>query len=289
MSKLNEGQWVNEIWNELGTAFSLKVSAKLHAEQSPFQTIEVYETTHFGRLMTIDGIVMLTDRDNFHYHEMLAHPAIYSHPAPRRVVIIGGGDCGTLREVLKHRDIESVIQIDIDERVTRVAEQYFPALCASNDDPRADLQFIDGITWMAEAEPASLDIIIVDSTDPIGPAEGLFNEAFYRSCYRALRAGGILVQQSEAPFLQLPWLLDIRSAMQAAGFNSLKTLSFPQPVYPSGYFSATLAGKDHDLSLFREADAQAKPFATEYYNAEIHRACAALPEYLKRAFKNSAG
>lgn len=276
--------WVSDTWDTLGTAFSLKVSAKLHSEQSPFQKIEVYQTEQFGRVMFIDDIIMLTDRDNFYYHEMLAHPALFSHPAPKRVVIIGGGDCGTLKEVLKHPEVESVTQIDIDERVTRVAEEFFPALCESNDDPRADLQFIDGIRWMAEAEAASVDIIIVDSTDPVGPAEGLFNAAFYRDCHRVLRAGGILVQQSEAPFLQLPWLLDIRQAMTEAGFVSLKTLSFPQPVYPSGTFSATLAGKDHNLSFFREADAAAKPFATEYYNAGIHLASAALPEYLKRAF-----
>ena len=284
MTNLSKNQWVSDTWEELGTAFSLKVTAKLHEEQSPFQKIEVYETTGFGRLMTIDGIVMLTDRDNFHYHEMLAHPALYSHPAPRRVVIIGGGDCGTLREVLKHPEVESVVQIDIDERVTRVAEQYFPALCESNADPRADLQFIDGIRWMADAEPESVDIIIVDSTDPVGPAEGLFNAAFYASCLKALRPGGIVVQQSEAPFLQLPWLLDIRHALRDAGFQSLKTITFPQPVYPSGFYSATLAGKDHDLAHFREAEARAKPFATEYYNADIHQAAAVLPEYLKRAF-----
>lgn len=284
MTNLPENQWVSDVWPDLGTAFSLRVTARLHEEQTPFQRIAVYETTGFGRLMTIDGIVMLTDRDNFHYHEMLAHPALYSHPAPKRVVIIGGGDCGTLREVLKHPEVESVVQIDIDERVTRVAEQYFPALCERNDDPRAELQFIDGIRWMAEAAAGSVDVIIVDSTDPVGPAEGLFNAAFYASCHRALRAGGILVQQSEAPFLQLPWLLDIRQALREAGFQGLKTLGFPQPVYPSGYYSATLAGKDHDLSGFREQDAREKAFATEYYNAEIHRAAAVLPEYLKRAF-----
>ncbi|MBI2381771.1 MAG: polyamine aminopropyltransferase [Gammaproteobacteria bacterium] len=283
MHKLDENQWVSDVWPDLGTAFSLKISAKLHEEQSPFQRIAVYETSHFGRLMTIDGIIMLTDRDNFHYHEMLAHPALYNHPAPRNVVIIGGGDCGTLKEVLKHDEVESVIQIDIDERVTRVAEEYFPALCESNGDPRATLAFIDGIRWMAEAPAESVDLIIVDSTDPVGPAEGLFNVDFYRNCRRVLRSGGILVQQSEAPFLQLPWLLDIRAAMAEAGFMSRKTLSFPQPVYPSGFYSATLAGKDHDLGFFREADARAKPFVTEYYNAGIHRASAVLPEFLKRA------
>src|SRR5690606_27866633 len=124
------------------------------------------------------------------------HPALFTHPNPKNVAIIGGGDCGSLREALKH-PVESAIQIDIDEVVTQLSLQYFPELCESNHDPRAQLLFIDGIKWMQDAPAASLDIIIVDSTDPLGPAVGLFNEAFYRQCHRVLKKDGILVQQSE--------------------------------------------------------------------------------------------
>ncbi len=151
-----------------------------------FQTIEIYDSTDWGKLMVIDGCTMVTTRDNFLYHEMMSHPALFTHPRAKRVVIIGGGDCGTLREVLKHDEVESAVQVEIDERVTRLAEQYFPELCESNKlDPRAQLLFIDGIQWMADCEGRiALDVIIVDSTDPIGPAEGLFNEAFYQSCLK---------------------------------------------------------------------------------------------------------
>jgi len=138
--------WFTELCDEAGSAFSLRIRAKLHEEQTPFQKIEIYETTDFGNLMVIDGFIMLSSRDNFLYHEMMSHPVLFTHPAPKRVLIIGGGDCGTLREVLRHPDVETVEQVDIDERVTRLSEIHFPELCEANDDPRAHLHFADGST-----------------------------------------------------------------------------------------------------------------------------------------------
>jgi spermidine synthase len=271
--------WFTEICQESGSAFSLQVKRKLHEEQSPFQRIEIWETTDFGNLMTIDGFVMLTARDNFLYHEMMSHPALFTHPNPERVVIIGGGDCGTLSEVLKHPGVRHVVQVDIDERVTYLSEQYFPELCGSNDDPRAELRFADGIQWMKDTAPGSVDLVIVDSTDPIGPAEGLFGEAFYRDCHRALGEQGLLVQQSESPLLHYGSIIrPMHNAMRTAGFADSLTLPFPQPVYPSGWWSATLAAKQ-TIGAFREADASAKTFATRYYNAAIHKGALAQPEF----------
>ncbi len=279
-----EGNWWSERSDEWGSGFSLKIKSKLHEEQTPFQNIEVYETTGFGNLMVIDGFVMLTTRDNFLYHEMMSHPALYSHPDPKRVLIIGGGDCGTLREVLRHPEVEKAQQVDIDEGVTRAALLYFPELCESNDDPRAELHFADGIKWVKEAAPGSVDLIIVDSTDPIGPAEGLFNEAFYRDCHKALGEHGLLVQQSESPLLHMDLLTAMRSAMKNAGFQDLKTIQFPQPVYPSGWWSATMACKDGAIDTFREVDARTKPFPTQYYSADMHRAAFVLPPFMEEAF-----
>jgi spermidine synthase len=264
--------WFTETCDECGSSFSLKIKEKLHAEQSEYQRIEIYETTHYGTLMVIDGFIMLSDRDNFLYHEMLTHPALFTHPAPRRVLIIGGGDCGTLREVLKHPEVEQVAQVEIDERVTRLSERYFPDLCSSNDDPRAELHFADGIRWVEDSPDGSYDVIIVDSTDPIGPAEGLFNRAFYKQCHRALGEQGILVQQSESPLYHVKLISAMRAAMREAGFDAVHTLDFPQPVYPSGWWSATLATKGGDLRRFREEDVQAAPFATRYYSQAMHRA-----------------
>jgi spermidine synthase len=278
---INDGTaWFTEVHDQGGCAFSLRVREKLHEEQSPYQRIEIWETTDFGRLMVIDGYVMLTSRDNYLYHEMMSHPALFTHPDPKRVVIIGGGDCGTLREVLKHPGVEHVLQVDIDERVTRLAEQYFPELCDSNHDPRAELYFGDGIQWMKDAAPGSIDLVIVDSTDPIGPAEGLFSEAFYHDCYRALGDKGMVVQQSESPLLHYESIIrPMHNAMRAAGFADSVSLQFPQPVYPSGWWTATLAGKQSVVE-FREQQAQAKGFATRYYNAAIHRGALAQPEFI---------
>jgi len=278
-----EHSWFTEQHDYSGSSIGFRIKQRLHAEQTPFQAIEIYESTDWGNVMVIDGCMMVTTRDNFLYHEMMSHPALFTHARAKRVVIIGGGDCGTLREVLKHDEVESAIQVEIDERVTRLAERYFPELCESNNDPRAQLLFIDGIKWMAECEPESLDVVIVDSTDPIGPAEGLFNEAFYVSCLKALRQGGILVQQSESPLAHLPLLQSMRKAMKGAGFHALRTLTFPQPCYPTGWWSATLARKGTDLSAFRERGAATKTFATRYYNAEMHKAALAMPEFLREA------
>ena len=169
---LEPNEWFTEIVEDEGSAFSLKVTEKLHEEQTPYQLIQVYATTGFGNLMVIDGFVMLTSRENFLYHEMMSHPALFTHPNPRRVCIIGGGDCGTLREVLKHPGVASVVQIDIDEGVTRAAECFFPELTNANRDPRAQLLFADGIRWVQEAPAAGLDLIIVDSTDPVAQRWG---------------------------------------------------------------------------------------------------------------------
>jgi spermidine synthase len=277
-------QWCNEINN--GAAFGLKIKQKLASKQSDFQLVEIFETEEFGNLMMLDGCTMVSSRENFLYHEMMSHPALFSHPNPKNVVIIGGGDCGTLREVLRHKGVETVHQIDIDKVVTDMAEIYFPELCESNNDPRAHIMFDDGIKFMADATDNSIDVIIVDSTDPVGPGEGLFNHAFYTNCLRALRADGIFVQQSESPLLHLPLLLEMRQAMLDVGFSDLKHVNFPQMIYPSGWWSGTMAKKSGDFSSFREADAKqlSEENDLQYYNADMHVASQALPNFLLKAF-----
>ncbi len=276
--------WLYENFEHTGSAFGLRVTRKLDEVQSPFQKIEIYESTDWGNVMLIDGAMMVTTRDNFFYHEMMAHAPLFTHPDPKNVVIIGGGDCGTLREVLRHPGVRTAVQCDIDEQVTVMAEKYFPELCESNGDPRATVMFDDGIAYMKNAAPESIDVIIVDSTDPVGPAEGLFNRAFYESCLRALRPDGLLVQQSESPLALMQLILDMRSAMADAGFQSFRTLPFPQPCYPTGWWSGTIASKTaRDLTAFREGDASAKSFKTKYYNAGVHLGALAMPELLRDA------
>jgi len=273
--------WYTEEWAGQGSAISLKIKSKVHDEQSTYQRIEIYETETFGTLMTLDGLVMVTDRDNFVYHEMMSHPALFTHPDPKRVLVIGGGDCGTLHEVLKHKTVTLAEQVELDERVTRVSEKFFPELCESNNDPRAKLHFADGIKWVADAKPETYDVIIIDSTDPVGPAAGLFSEAFYKNCFRALRPRGIVVGQSESPLFHADLIRSVQKSFKAAGFRDVATLFFPQCTYPSGWWSATMAGKDMALANFRTQDVAAKAFATRYYNRDIHAAALASPEFLR--------
>jgi spermidine synthase len=281
---MSDATWKYENFEPAGSAIGYRIVRKLDAVQSPFQKIEIFETTDWGNLMLIDGAVMLTTRDNFFYHEMMAHPALFTHPAPKQVAIIGGGDCGTLREVLRHPGVERAVQCDIDEQVTRMAEKWFPELCESNGDARAQLLFDDGIAYMANCAAGSVDIVIVDSTDPVGPAEGLFNQAFYASCFRALKDGGILVQQSESPLVLLDLINAMRDEMRKAGFATFATLPFPQPCYPTGWWSCTLARKGGGFD-FREADARAAGFPSRYYSADIHRGALTLPPFVAAALR----
>jgi spermidine synthase len=286
---LSDDAWFTEIHPDQGSAFSLELgpAGKLHEAQSPFQRVSVYQSAQWGNLMAIDGLFMLSTRDNFLYHEMMAHPALFTHAKPQRVLIIGGGDCGTLREVLRHPEIHHVEQVDIDEEVTKAALIYFPELCESNSDPRAHLYFDDGIRWLREAADASYDVIIVDSTDPVGPAEGLFGEPFLRDALRALTPGGIFVQQSESPLLHLDLIVDLHRFQRRVGFKDVRTLHFPQPVYPGGWWSCTMARKGALIEGFRESDAANRPFKTRYYSPEIHLGALALPPFLAEAIASA--
>lgn len=274
-----DNNWYTEQWQGQGAAISLRVTDKIHDEQTDYQRIEIYDTESFGRLMTLDGLVMVTDRDNFIYHEMMTHPALLLHPAPKKVLIIGGGDCGTLREVLKHKGVTQVDQVELDEAVTRAAEKFFPDLCASNKDERINFVFDDGIKWIKKSAAATYDLIIIDSTDPVGPAAGLFEHEFYHACHAALTNDGILVAQSESPLFHGALIKSMRQNMKSAGFQNTSTLLFPQCTYPSGWWSTTLASKKK-LGEPRTCNVE-----TLYYSSEIHKSAQALPPFLKLKLK----
>jgi len=278
-----DDSWFSEPYDVTGSAFSLKIKAKLHDEQSKFQHIEIYETESYGRLMVFDGCVMLTTLDNFIYHEMMSHTALQSHPDPRDVLIIGGGDCGTLREVLKHNSVQRCVQVDIDERVTRVTEQFFPELCDSNTDPRAELLFEDGISYVSNCDAAKFDVVIIDSTDPVGQAARLFSHEFYTECQRITRSGGILVAQSESPLKQLELIKSMSNNMHSAGYSDTHTFEFPQSCYPTGWWSCTLAGKNNDLQNIRNLP---EDITTKFYTTESHRGGLRLRPFIKAALEN---
>ena len=282
MAESSFTQWFDEAFGDEGTKFGLAIKQKLHEEQTPYQKLEIYDTETFGHLMVLDGCFMVTQRDNFIYHEMMTHPALFTHPNPQNVVVVGGGDCGTLKEVLQHDSVQSATQVEIDERVTRNSEKYFPELCESNNDPRAKLCFVDAAEWIQKAPNDSIDVLIIDSTDPIGPAEQLFGAAFLKEAFRALSENGIIIQQSESPILHAKTIIkDLENKLVTAGFQHPRQLLFPQPTYPSGWWSATMAQKSTELLAFRAADVENKNFSTLYYNREIHTAALAVPEFMK--------
>lgn len=279
---MQNNNWFTEECRKCGTAFSLEVKDVLHEEQTSFQNIAIYSTKSFGNLMVIDGFIMLTERDNFIYHEMLTHPALFSHPQPINVLIVGGGDCGTLREVLKHQCVKNITQVEIDQRVTELSKKFFPQLCVSNHDPRVQFVFDDAIKWIKNVADESVDLIIVDSTDPIGPAKGLFSTPFHKDCMRVLKYNGLIVQQSESPLIHLESIIQpMHQCMRSAGFNHVQLIHFPIATYPTGWWTATIASKNSKITFSREAEVKNLQFLTHYYNHSIHNACFATPEFVK--------
>ncbi len=268
---MDDSEWFVEPAPKAGCSIGLRIRRKLDQIVSPFQKIEIFETADFGRLMAIDGCIMLTERDHFIYHEMLAHPALWTHPAPEEVVIVGGGDGGTLTETLKHSGIREVIQVEIDRAVSELGARYFPEFAPAQNDPRAQLIFEDAIRWIERAPDRSIDVLLIDSTDPIGPAEGLFEKGFYEMCRRRLRPEGILALQSESPFLYPDLVRAIHAKLAAAGFRNRRLLPFPQPTYPSGTWSVTLASAATPLDTFRTDPHRARETELRYYSTALHQ------------------
>ena len=179
--------------------FSIQIDKQLHSEQTEFQRIDILESKEFGRMMVLDGYVMLTEKDEFIYHEMIVHVPMAVHPNAKRILIIGGGDGGAVRELVRYKNVESVDLVEIDERVVDISRRFLPQTACGFDDPRIHLFFEDGLKFIRHCEN-EYDLIIVDSTDPFGPGEGLFTKEFYGNCYKALKEDGIMVNQHESPF-----------------------------------------------------------------------------------------
>lgn len=273
------GDWYYEE-NAGTTRFGIRVTEKLHEERSEFQKLAVYETAFFGRVLTLDDVVMLTERDEFVYHEMLVHVPLCSMPEPRRVLIVGGGDCGALREALKHPNLERVVQCDIDERVTRVSEKFFPWVGKTLTDPRAELVFSDGIDYV-KRHATSFDLVVVDSTDPVGPAAGLFGRDFYAAAMRALRPGGVMTAQTESPHWQADLVATIYAEMRAC-FRHADAYACWLPTYPSGCWTLAYASSDrrHD-EYFDEHRALEIERHCRYYNRALQRGAFALPTFAR--------
>lgn len=232
--------WFTE-WQTADVTLGLRVKGVLRHEKTPYQELMVLDTDAYGRVLVLDGAIQTTERDEFAYHEMMAHVPLTLHPHPRRVAVVGGGDGGVLREVLKHPEVDEGHLVEIDQRVLDASRDFFPAIARGLDHPRAVIHITDGIRWMEE-EAREFDVIIVDSTDPVGPAQGLFGEAFYRSVSRALQPDGILVVQSESPLLEPDLVRQVQKNLRAA-FPVVTLYLGAVATYPTGLWTYSLASR----------------------------------------------
>jgi len=275
------GDWLCERQTE-GVSFCLRVRRWLVRRRTSLQELELAETEELGRVLALDGKIMLSELDEPFYHEMLVHPAMLAHELPRRVLVVGGGDGGTLREVLRHPTVEEATLVEIDREVIEASREHLSSVHqGAFDDPRARVVITPGEEYVARHE-ASFDVILVDSTDPIGPGEALFTESFFAACRGALREGGLLALQAGTPFY---WPQELAQVVER-----LK-LWFPYvgvylgfvPTYPSGMWAYVLAG----LSDFREAEPEletrfaARGLVTRYYSPALHRAAFVLPRFVE--------
>ncbi|MGB9887478.1 MAG: polyamine aminopropyltransferase [Moorellales bacterium] len=271
-----KGLWFTELQTPT-VAISCRVKQTLHWEKTPYQELAVLDTEPFGRMLTLDGVIQTTVGDEFVYHEMITWVVLSTHPHPQRVLIIGGGDGGALREVLKHPEVESATLVEIDRRVTEVCRQYLPEIAGAFNDPRATVLFEDGILHVQE-HPAAYDVIIIDSTDPVGPAEGLFSAEFYRNAYRALRDDGVFVAQTESPFFNRDLLARIYRDVSGV-FPVCRLYLAPVPTYPGGLWTFTVGSKRFDPAVVEPRMPQG--VTTRYYNPAVHRAAFALPNFVR--------
>lgn len=254
--------------------------------QTPFQSIDVFEAQGWGTVLALGGVTNVTDRDESGYHEMLAHPALLAHPAPKRVLIIGGGDGGTLREVLRHPVVELAVLVDIDGEVIRCARQYFPQCAIALDDPRAQVIVGDGLAYVEQAAAAGgqFDVILVDSTDPVDAAVELFTEKFYRHCATLLGDGGILVPQSDSPTFYLDRVAGVYHTLSEI-FSNTRLYLGQVTAYPGGVWAYTAASQTIDLATSIEPQGarvrQLEP-DLRYANGPFIAAAFALPTYVQR-------
>lgn len=278
----NMNLWVSENFNDV-YKMSYRVKRTLYSGQSDFQKVDVVETDHLGKVLLNDGLLMTSERDEFVYHEMITHIPMNSHPNPKKVLIIGGGDGGTAREVLKY-DVDKVVMVEIDPLVVEACKEHIQATACELENEKLELLIQDGIKYVKETNE-KFDVVLIDSTDPIGPAAPLFNSEFYTDVKNCLNEKGIVVSQCENPFLALETqqsLLKIKSEL----FENVSLYNYSNITYPGGLWSFSFASNTQNPIL------DAKPLDThfandlKYYNFAIHKSSFSLPQFQKNALKD---
>jgi spermidine synthase len=269
-----------ELWK--GQAMSLQVKKVIEHFQSDFQDILVFESEHHGTVLVLDGVIQLTTRDEFSYQEMIAHIPLFAHPNPKKVLVIGGGDGGVLREVTRYSQVEEIVECEIDEGVINVSKKYFPTMAKGYEDPRVTVKIMDGAKFMEENHN-EFDVIITDSSDPIGPASVLFETPFYNSMYKALKEGGIVCTQGECMWLHLDLIKPLITSIGNT-FSSVEYAYTTIPTYPSGQIGFIVAAKGRKSCKQPERKvSNAIQEQLQYYTSDIHKASFVLPAFCQRA------
>lgn len=277
---MHSNLWVEEKFQDfLGLKF--KVEKVLFSGKSEFQTVDVVETKGHGKMLLNDGLIMVTERDEFAYHDMITHVPLFVHPNPKNVLVIGGGDGGTAREVIRHTSVEKCTMVEIDGMVVDACKEHIPQTSSALDDPRINLIIGDGVKFVAETQE-KFDVIIVDSTDPIGPAQPLFGEAFYQDVFNCLADDGIVVSQGESSWYAMDIQQSLLKVLNAV-FPKSYLYSFSNLTYPGGLWSFTFASKKyHPIDNFNESRVLESNLIFDYYNPALHSASFALPSFVKK-------
>ncbi|MFT5162113.1 MAG: spermidine synthase [Alteromonadaceae bacterium] len=275
--------WIEEKFEDfLGLRF--KVEEVLFSGKSDYQTVDVVKTKGHGKMLLNDGLIMVTERDEFAYHDMITHVPLFVHSNPTNVLIIGGGDGGTAREVLRHSGVLSCTMVEIDAMVVDACKAHIPQTSKSLDDPRLKLIIGDGVEFVKNCAE-KFDVVIIDSTDPIGPAQPLFGEAFYQDVYNCLSDDGIVVSQGESSW----YAMDIQQSLLKALNNIFPTsflYSFSNLTYPGGLWSFTFASKKyHPIDDFDQTRVSVSNLEFDYYNANVHVGAFALPSFVVKGLK----
>lgn len=266
---------------------SLRVERQLFSAESEFQRIDVLESTEFGKVLVVDGDLMLTEKDEFIYHEMITHVPMAVHPDVKKVLVIGGGDGGVVRELIKYETIETIDVVEIDPLLVEVCRKYIPEIACSLTDPRVAIYHEDGLRFI-RSRTDEYDLIIIDSPNPFGPGEGLFTKEFYGNCYNALHEDGIMINQNESPFYA-------EEAYQCQRMHKRIVETFPIcrvyqahiPSYPSGHWLFGFASKRcHPLDDLNGVAWKLRGISTRYYAPRLHAGVFALPVYVEELLKD---
>jgi len=279
LNKIING-WFSEIcpmWP--GIALSIEIEETLYSKQSKFQQIDLYQTRTHGRMLVLDGIIQLTEFDEFAYQEMLAHVPLFSHPDPREILVIGGGDGGILREIGRHEDVEHIDFCEIDEQVIAVSKEFLPGLACGFDDPRVAIHIGDGNAFLNNKTNA-YDVIIVDSSDPIGPGEALFEKPFYEGLKKALKPGGLIATQGESFFLHKDCVANLIKITREL-FLHQAYANILVPTYPGGHIGICMASLGPEMLRPARQIPQAMQAQLQYYTPDIHKAAFVLPHFAR--------